>query len=74
MEAVKILEGREPVTRTYDEEADVLYLSLGAPRAAIGVDVGEGVILRYDEAAHEVVGVTLVGVRARLLRQLADEG
>jgi uncharacterized protein YuzE len=74
MEAVKILEGREPVTRTYDEEADVLYLSLGAPRAAVGVDVGEGVILRYDEAAHEVVGVTLVGVRARLLRQLADEG
>ena len=74
MEAVKILEGREPVTRTYDEEADVLYLSLGAPRPAVGVDVGEGVILRYDEASHEVVGVTLVGVRAKLLRQLSDEG
>jgi uncharacterized protein YuzE len=74
VEAVKILEGREPVTRTYDEEADVLYLSLGAPRAAVGVDVGDGVILRYDEAAHEVIGVTLVGMRARLLRQLADEG
>lgn len=74
MEAVKILEGREPVTRTYDEEADVLYLSLGTPRVAVGVDVGDGVILRYDEAAHEVVGVTLVGLRARLLRQLADEG
>ncbi|MCC7368605.1 MAG: DUF2283 domain-containing protein [Chloroflexi bacterium] len=72
MEAVKILEGREPVTRTYDEEADVLYLALGAPRAAMGVDAGDGVILRYDEAAHEVVGVTLVGVRARLLRQLAE--
>ena len=74
MEAVKILDGREPVTRTYDEEADVLYLSLGSPRPAVGVDVGDGVILRYDEAAHEVVGVTLVGVRARLLRQLSDEG
>jgi uncharacterized protein YuzE len=74
MEKVKILEGRDPMTRTYDEDADVLYLSLGVPRAAVGVDVGDGVILRYDEAAHEVVGVTLVGVRARLLRQLADEG
>jgi uncharacterized protein YuzE len=74
MEAVKMLEGRDPVTRTYDEDADVLYISLGAPRAAIGVDVGDGVILRYDEVAHEVVGVTLVGMRARLLRQLSDEG
>ena len=74
MEAVKILEGRDPVTRTYDDQADVLYISLGSPRPAIGVDVGDGVILRYDEAAHEVVGVTLVGMRARLLRQLADEG
>jgi len=74
MEAVKILEGREPVTRSYDEAADVLYLSVGVPRPAVGVDVGDGVILRYDEAANEVVGVTLVGVRARLLRQLSDEG
>ena len=74
MEAVKILEGRDPVVHTYDEEADVLYLSMGAPRSALGVDVGDGVILRYDEAANEVVGVTLVGVRARLLRQLSDEG
>jgi len=74
MEAVKMLEGQDPVTRTYDEDADVLYISLGTPRAAVGVDVGDGVILRYDEGAHEVVGVTLVGMRARLLRQLSDEG
>jgi uncharacterized protein YuzE len=73
MEAVKILEGRDPVTRLYDEEADVLYLSVGSPRQALGIDVGDGVILRYDEDANEVVGVTLVGVRARLLEQLADE-
>jgi uncharacterized protein YuzE len=74
VEAVKMLEGRDPMTRTYDEEADVLYLSLGAPRSAVGVDVGDGVILRYDEGANEVVGVTLIGMRARLLRHLSDEG
>ena len=73
MEAVKILEGRDPVTRTYDEEADVLYLSRGTPRAAVGIDLGDGVILRYDEVAREVVGVTLIGVRARLLHELSDE-
>jgi hypothetical protein len=36
--------------------------------------VGDGVILRYDAAANEVVGVTLVGMRARLVHQLSEEG
>ncbi|MCA1715524.1 MAG: DUF2283 domain-containing protein [Actinobacteria bacterium] len=54
----------------YDEEADVLYLSVGEPRPAIGVDIGEGVIARYDEEHKEVVGITLIGLRARLLKEL----
>lgn len=74
MEAVKILEKPASVTWDYDEEADVLYLSLGEPRPAVGVDIGEGTVVRYDEARKEVVGVTLIGVRARLLRSLAAEG
>ena len=74
MEAVKILEGRDPVARSYDEDADVLYLSVGAPRTALGVDIGDGIVLRYDEVSNEVVGVTLIGVRTKLLDRLADEG
>jgi uncharacterized protein YuzE len=70
MEAVKILEKPSSVRWNYDEEADVLYLSVGKPSAALGVDVGEGVVLRYDEARGEVVGVTLIGLRARLLKHL----
>lgn len=71
MEAVKILEKPGPLEWDYDAEADVLYLSLGSPRAAEGVDVGEGVVLRYDPEQREVVGLTVVGLRARLLRGLA---
>lgn len=80
MEAIiKILEKPAEVSWDYDEEADVLYLSVGEPRPAIGVDIGEGVIARYDEAQKEVVGITLIGLRARLLRELeqndrVDEG
>jgi uncharacterized protein YuzE len=70
MEAVKILEKPAEITWDYDEGADVLYLSIGEPRPALGVDIGEGVILRYDEAHGEVVGLTLLGLRARLLRSL----
>lgn len=68
MEAIKILEHPADLTWDYDEEADVLYISVGKPRSAVGVDIGEGVIVRYDEANHEVVGLTVVGVRNRLLK------
>ena len=71
MEAVKIPEKPTVIDWDYDGEADVLYLSLGEPTPAVGVDIGEGVILRYDEARQEVVGLTLIGLRARLLAGLS---
>lgn len=70
MEAVKILEKREKLGWDYDEEADVLYLSIGKPRKATGVDIGQGVVVRYDEKKREVVGLTILGVRARLAESL----
>ena len=70
MEAVKILEKKERVDWDYDEEADVLYLSIGKPRKAAGVDIGDGVMVRYDEKKREVVGLTILGVRARLVESL----
>ena len=70
METLKILEKTTAVTWDYDEEADVLYLSVGEPRPAVGVDIGEGVIVRYEESRKEVVGLTLIGLRARVLQNL----
>lgn len=70
MEALKILERPAGITWEYDEEADVLYLSIGEARPAVGLDIGEGVIVRYDEARKEVVGLTLIGLRARVLKGL----
>jgi uncharacterized protein YuzE len=67
MEAVKLFEKKDvPLEWEYDEEADTLYISFGAPKPATGVDVGEGVIVRYDENAREVVGLTIIGVGRRL--------
>ena len=70
MEAVKILEKPATISWDYDEEADVLYLSLGEPRPAVGMDIGEGIVVRYDETKKEVVGLTLIGLRARLMKSL----
>lgn len=70
MEAVRILDKKEGVDWDYDEEADVLYLSIGKPRKATGVDIGRGVVVRYDAKKKEVVGLTILGVRARLVESL----
>jgi hypothetical protein len=39
----------------------------------VGTDIGEGVIVHYDEARGEVVGLTLLGLRARVLEGLRRE-
>lgn len=73
MEALKILEKKEGLNWDYDEEADVLYLSVGQPSEALGVDIGEGLVVRMDPAEKEVVGLTVVGLRSRLLKSLPSE-
>ena len=70
MEALKILEGKPSLNWEYDEEADVLYISVGKPKTAVGVDIGEGVVVRYDNKKKEVVGLTIIGFRARTLQSL----
>jgi uncharacterized protein YuzE len=70
METLKILEKPSEINWDYDEDADVLYLSIGQPRPAVGIDIGEGVVVRYDEQKKDVVGLTLIGLRARLLASL----
>ena len=50
-----------PLDWEYDGDADALYISFGKPKPALGVDVGEGVIVRYDEKAREVVGLNSSG-------------
>lgn len=74
MAKVKILEKPTTVDWDYDEDADVLCLPLGKPQPALGIDIGEGVILRYDATSNEVVGLTLIGLRARLLQNLPHAG
>ncbi|MEA5449819.1 DUF2283 domain-containing protein [Leptolyngbya sp. CCNP1308] len=68
MDGLKILQTSDQANWDYDDEADVLYLTVGEPRPAFGVDIGDGVVLRYDEANREVVGLTVIGLRAKLAK------
>ena len=67
MDALKILEKTEKIDWDYDEEADVLYLSFGEPKESVGLDVGEGVIVRYDQVTREINGLTIIGLKKRSL-------
>ncbi|CAN5882175.1 hypothetical protein BH23GEM7_BH23GEM7_29010 [soil metagenome] len=66
MEPLKIPDRPGGVTWDYDVEADVLYLSFGGPRPAVGIDIGDGTVIRYDEERNEVVGLTVIGLRQRV--------
>jgi uncharacterized protein YuzE len=47
----------------YDAESDVLYLSVGNPRSAIGEETPEGHVLLFDVETGEFCGLTLVSIR-----------
>lgn len=51
----------------------MLYVSIGQPRDVLGVDIGEGLVVRLDSTEEEVVGLTVVGLRSRLLKSLPRE-
>lgn len=72
MEAIRILDKPKGIDWDYDQEADVLYLSIGKPQPAVSVDIGDGLIARYSESQQEIVGLTVIGLRTRLQKGLAD--
>lgn len=49
----------------YDKKADVLYLSIGAPRPAISEELGDDILLRHDIETGEVVGLTIFNLASR---------
>lgn len=71
MEAIKIFDKKDNLDWDYDEEADVLYISIGEPRNALGIDIGDGAVIRYIEKTGEIAGITITGVRERLLKYLS---
>lgn len=52
----------------YDVEADVLYLSIGPPRPALGEETPEGHILLFDAKTGEFCGLTLVNIGSLVAR------
>ena len=71
--ALEILESKHDLDWEYDGEADVLYISVASPKPAVGVDIGEGVVVRYNETQNQIVGLSIVGLREKMLRELSSD-
>lgn len=61
-----IFEKPEQMSWEYDKDADVLYISFGKPQPAVSLDLGSGIVARYLEKSHKVVGFTIVGLKGVL--------
>jgi uncharacterized protein YuzE len=71
MESTAITETVGRLEISYDEDADVLYVSVGHPRAADTFDSDYGLLLRKDPETHEVVGATILHYGG-MFRKLLD--
>ena len=70
METIKIFEKKENLNWEYDEEADVLYISIGKPKPSESIDIGEGTIIRFNPKTKEITGITLTNLSKRITKKL----
>lgn len=52
---------------SYDDDADVLYISFGKPRSGIAIESSQGDLVRIDPYTDEIVGITLLDFKQRYL-------
>ena len=65
METLKLEKPKE-INWEYDENADVLYISFGEPKSALTLDLGNGILARYDKDSNKMVGFSIVGLKSIL--------
>ena len=56
-----------PTEMDYDEAEDVLYISVGEPRLALTLNVGDGLMLRYEPETMKLVGFTVTSFQEHFI-------
>ena len=51
----------------YEGEVDVVYVSFGKSTKVIGEDLGNGVIISYNEENDNLVGMALIEIKKRII-------
>jgi hypothetical protein len=73
MKEIKILTNRIDINWDYNDETDTFFLSAGNPQGVTDIDIGEGLVVYYDQIGEEIIGFNLTGLRSKLLKKLSDE-
>lgn len=47
----------------YDEDRDVLYISIGEPRPSVGWEPQEGIVIHKDILSGDIVGITVINCK-----------
>lgn len=50
----------------YDEEEDILYISIGEPKPSITKEIDEGILIRHDIKTKKITGVTILDYKDRI--------
>ena len=59
----------EKLRFSYDDESDVLYVSIGKPKEAVAIETEIGIFRRESQKTGEVVGVTILDFKERYLKK-----
>ena len=59
----------EKLTFYYDEEGDILEISLGKPKEAISNEIGNDILERFDAKTKKIVGFTILNFKKRFAKQ-----
>ena len=62
----------EDAQHEYDREADVLYISFGAPRPAVALTVEDWLVIRISPSPPQICGLTIVGFKSIFSRIRPD--
>ena len=57
---------------SYDQDADVVYMSFGAVSMAYGDEIEDGTFARYDPDSHELVGITILEFSKKFGKELRE--
>jgi len=58
-----------PITH-YDRDGDVLYVTLKATEDVVCMEPEDGLVLRIDPTTDQIVGITIVGFKARMSKRI----
>ncbi len=55
----------QPMTKMYDEDNDIMYISFGDPKPCTSEELYPGVLYRYDIETKVLNGITILNYSTR---------